>query len=62
MKKTVFFLALALFIKLVFVPIFNQTWIGPVYSMVGWVYDLNVLTIVIFAITIPIITYKLLKK
>jgi|694.fasta_scaffold74482_5 hypothetical protein len=62
MKKTVISLALALFIKLVFIPIFTQTPIGPVYSMEGWLYDLNVLTIVVFAVTIPLITYKLLKK
>ena len=62
MKKTVISLALALFIKLVFIPIFTQTPVGPVRSLDGWLYDLNVLTIVVFAVTIPLITYKLLKK
>ena len=62
MKNTVISLALALFIKLVFIPIFTQTPVGPVRSLDGWLYDLNVLTIVVFAVTIPLITYKLLKK
>jgi hypothetical protein len=62
MKIIVISLALALFIKLVFIPIFTQTPVGPVRSLDGWLYDLNVLTIVVFAVTIPLITYKLLKK
>ena len=62
MKNSVVSFATALFTKLVVLPLFTQTPIGSNPSLDGWLYDLNVLTSVVFAITIPLITYKLLKN
>ena len=62
MKKLVVSFASALFAKMVVIPVFTQTPVGPVNSLNGWLYDLNVLSIVVLGITIPIITYKFLKN
>jgi hypothetical protein len=62
MKKLVVSFATALFFKLAVAPIFTQTPIGSSGSLDGWLYDLNVLATVTFFVTIPMITYKLLKS
>jgi hypothetical protein len=62
MKKTVILFSAATFFKLVILPIFTQTPLkgqGP--SIEGWLYDLNVVSIAILAITIPILTIKVVK-
>jgi hypothetical protein len=63
MKKLVVLFAAALFFKLVVFTIFTQTPAqgqGPTFE--GWLYDLNILSIAILAITIPLLTRKVIQR
>jgi len=63
MKKTAILFSSALFYKLVIFPIFTQTPAsGQDLVFEGWLYDLNMLAIVILAITIPILSVKVIKQ
>jgi hypothetical protein len=63
MKKTAILFSSALFYKLVFVPIFTQTPAADQGTFFeGVLYDLNVLAIAILAITIPVLTVKVIKQ
>jgi hypothetical protein len=62
MKKIVVLFSASAFFKLVVLPIFTQTPLkGQGSSVEGWLYDLNVVSIAILAITIPILTFKIIK-
>jgi hypothetical protein len=63
MKKTAILFSSALFYKLVIVPTFTETPAsGQGLFFEGMLYDLNMLSIAILAVTIPILAVKLIKR